>query len=119
MSGQDINNRTKTLSKACTKLALVMQQKNLLSEHIRNNLLFSATQVAVKAGALQFGRSTDLFMEKVYEALDAANALIYWLEFVEEEKLMDAQLVIPLKEEAMIISELFNKAARSVKERMD
>lgn len=119
MNGEDIGTRTKTLSRACTKLALVMQQRNILSEHIRNSLLHAAGQLAVKGGGLQFGRSTELYIEKIYEAQDAVFGLIYWLEFVEEEQLIDRNLVYPLIEEAQLISMLFARAAKSVKDRMD
>jgi len=119
MNPAELKNRTKVLGQTCTKLALLLPQNNIVSLHLRNELLAVSIDLPSKTRSLLIGQSTTNFVNKLSDCSELTERCSYILEFIADEKLMDEHLVKPLIEECAELSQLFYAAFKSVKDRID
>lgn len=119
MNPQELKERTKIFGQTCTKLALVLPQKNAMSEHLRKELLKVSFDLPSKARNLLIGQSTLSFVNKLSECSELANRCTYILEFIIDENLMETSLVTPLIDESNSLINLFYNAFKTVKDKID
>lgn len=119
MNPQELKERTKILGQTCTKLALVLPQNIVMADYLRRELLQVSFDLPCKARNLLIGQSSQNFVNKLSECSELADKCAYILEFIIDEKLMDASLVTPLIEECNELINLFYKAFKSVKDKID
>lgn len=112
---EDIYKRTKTLSKACVKIALVLPQDKLLCNLIRGQLIDRATDMAIKSKGLMITQNPDFFLKKLSDAKEATDGCQYWLEMIREENYLDSEIINPIFAESESISHLFALAIRKIK----
>lgn len=119
MNPAELRERTKILGHTCTKLALVLPQNNILALHLRNELLTVAVDLPAKTRGLLIGQSTANFVKKLSECSELADKCGYILEFIEEEKIMEAHLITPLIVECNELIGIFYTAFKSVKDKLE
>lgn len=119
MNPAELKDRTKVLGQTCTKLALLLPQNNVLAMHLRNELLAVSIDLPAKTRSLMIGQSTANFVNKLSDCSELAERCAFILEFVTDEKMMDANLVTPLIEECNQLAQLYYAAFKSVKDRID
>lgn len=111
----DIYKRTKILSKACIKIALVLPQDKAISLLIRGQLVEAASSMTIKSKGLMSIQIQDIFIKNLSAAKESSDATNYWLEMVKEENLMDASIIDPILAESTEIAKLLTLAMRKVK----
>lgn len=119
MIGEDIYKRAKTLSNACTKIALLLPQSHALSGVARGELIKHATDLGVKTRGLSHPQIPNQFVQSLYDARGSVDGIGYWLEYVLEEKLMDPELVTPVLEESNGMIGIFSKGIQTLKGKLD
>ena len=119
MNALELKERTKLLGHTCTKLALLLPNNNLIAIHLRTELLSVAVDLPSKSRGLLIGQSTVNFVNKLNECSELADKCCYILEFIEEEKIMESNLIMPLIEECNELIALFYSAFKSVKNKLD
>jgi hypothetical protein len=119
MNPVELRERTKLLGHTCTKLALLLPSNNLIAIHLRNELLTVAIDLPSKTRGLLIGQSTANFVKKLSECSELVDKCGYILEFIEEEKIMEASLVTPLIAECNELIAIFYSAFKSVKDKLD
>ena len=119
MNPLELRERTKILGQTCTKLALLLPANNLIALHLRNELLSVAIDLPSKSRGLLVGQSTVNFVKKLSDCSELADKCGYILEFINDEKMMDSQLVTPLIDECNELINIFYTAFKSVKDRLD
>ncbi len=111
----DLYNRSRTLSKACIKMALVLPNDKALAIVIRGNLIESSSKLSIKCKGLMNTQGQELFIKNVSEAREAADACNYWLEMVHEEGYFEEHIIDPIFQESKDISKLLALALAKVK----
>ena len=119
MNPAELKERTKVLGQTCTKLALLLPQNNIVSIHLRNELLGVAIDLPAKTRSLLIGQSTANFVNKLGDCSELTERCAYILEFIADEKLMESHLVTPLIDECNQLVQMFYIAFKSVKDRID
>jgi hypothetical protein len=111
----DIYKRTKTLSQACLKIALVLPQDKVLCNLTRNHLIDKASEMAIKSKGLMITQNPEYFLKKLSEAKEATDGCQYWLELIRDENYLDSSIIDPIFAESESISHLFALAIRKIK----
>lgn len=111
----DLYKRSKTLSKACIKMALVLPIDKALAVAIRGHLIERASELSIKCKGLMNSQGQELFLKKVSEALEAADACNYWLEMIKDEGFFEAHIIDPIFSESQDLSKLLSLALKKVK----
>lgn len=111
----DIYNRTKILSKACIKIALVLPTDKPMALLIRSHLADTAAKMTIKSKGLMSLQIQDLFVRNMAEAKEAADACNYWLEMVKDEALISEDIINPIFAESNEICKLLGLALRKMK----
>ena len=112
---QDIYKRTKTLSTACLKIALVLPQDVIMCNLMRGQLIEKASDMAIKSKGLMITQNPEYFLKKLSEAKEATDGCQYWLELIRDEKYLDSEIIDPIYAESESISHLFALAIRKIK----
>ena len=111
----DLYKRSKTLSKACIKMALVLPTDKALALVIRGHLVDRASQLSIKCKGLMNTQGQELFIKNVSEALEAADACNYWLEMIKDEDFFESHIIDPIFSESQDLSKLLSLALKKVK----
>ncbi len=119
MNPVELKERTKLLGHTCTKLALLLPSTNLIAIHLRNELLSVSIDLPAKARGLLVGQSTANFVKKLSECSELADRCGYILEFIDDEKMMESNLVSPLIEECNELIAIFYSAFKSVQSKLE
>jgi hypothetical protein len=110
----DLYKRSKVLSMACLKIALVLPTEIALCNLIRGNLVESASKMAIKAKGLMSTQAQSLFLQNLGSAKENADGCAFWLELIQQEKYLDSHIIDPILEESNAISTLFALAIRKI-----
>lgn len=110
----DLYKRSKILSTACLKIALVLPVDIALCNLIRGNLVESGSKLAIKAKGLMSPQSQNMFLQKLSEAKEQADACSFFLELIQQEKYLDSGIIDPILEESNAISHLFALAIKKI-----
>ncbi|MBN1126415.1 MAG: four helix bundle protein [Sedimentisphaerales bacterium] len=110
-----MKNRAKQFAHRAVKLAAALPD-NSLGNHIRTQLIRSATSIAANYRAACIAHSKAGFVSKLSIVVEEADETSFWLEFVMDENLLQIKLVKPLWEEAQELTKIFfasRKTARN------
>ena len=112
-------NRTKAFAHRCVKLALNLPSNNL-GWHLQKQLIKSSTSVAANYRAACRARSTADFISKLAIAEEEADETLFWLELIDEMKILDSTLLDSLMKEndeliAIIVSSIKTSRKRKSK----
>ena len=110
----DLYKRSKILSTACLKIALVLPAEVPMCNLIRGNLVEGASKLAIKAKGLMSPQSQALFLQKLSDAKENADACSYWLELIQQDKYLESKIIDPILEESNAISHLFALAIKKI-----
>jgi four helix bundle protein len=111
----DLKKRTKVFAHDCVKLALELK-KDELGSHVKKQLIRCSTSVAANYRATSFAQSKDAFIAKLSIVLEEADESLFWIEFIEEEKLIQPLRLNQLKQEASELTAIFAKSRLTARE---
>ncbi|MGR3220132.1 MAG: four helix bundle protein [Candidatus Anammoxibacter sp.] len=106
MDAEELKKRTKSFAHRCVKLAIALP-KNVLGNHIKNQLVRCATSVASNYRATLNAQTKAAFISKISIVVEESDESEFWLEFIIDEDLMKSELVLPLFNEAHELSSIF------------
>lgn len=118
-SKSDLVKRTKKFAHDCVKLSLLLPN-TYLGNHIKGQLIRCSTSVAANYRAARLGQSKAVFISKISIVIEEADESEFWLEFIQDEKLLPFDKVDSLKIEAHELASIFitsRKTARRNDER--
>lgn len=99
MDKDELKKRTKDFAHRSIKLATSLPN-TYLGNHIKGQLIRSSTSIAANYRATCVAQSKAAFIAKLSIVIEEADESEFWLEFIIDEELKKAELVIPLKNEA-------------------
>ena len=108
--------RTKKFAHDCVKLTFEMPN-NLLSNHIKGQLIRCSTSVAANYRASCIAQTIPLVISKISIAIEEADESEFWLEFAMDEKLIHNDKAQPLIKEANEIASILIKARQTLQNR--
>jgi four helix bundle protein len=111
---EELKKRTKGFAHRCVKLALALP-KGPLGDHVRGQLIRCSTSVGSNYRAACVAQSRASFVSKLSIVIEEADESCYWLEFLIDEKLLNAKQVFPLLNEGMELTSIFVKARKTIK----
>jgi four helix bundle protein len=111
---EELKKRTKGFAHRCVKLALALP-KGPLGDHVRGQLVRCSTSVGSNYRAACIAQSRASFVSKLSIVIEEADESCYWLEFLIDEKLLNAKQVFPLLNEGMELTSIFVKARKTIK----
>ncbi|MFT4521333.1 MAG: hypothetical protein ACI8ZN_000262 [Bacteroidia bacterium] len=112
MNPIEIYNRTKTLSDACIKVALLMPNNHAMAPYVKVELIRHSSDLCICTRSLKSEQVSSVFVERLNKAVDASNGCGYWLQMVIDQALLDQQVILPLLHEADNMSSLFLSALK-------
>ncbi|WP_452219668.1 four helix bundle protein [Lacinutrix salivirga] len=83
----DLKKRTKTFSHNCVKLVLGLPN-SYLANHIKGQLIRSATSVGANYRAACIAQSKKSFIAKISIVIEEVDESHFWLEFIIDEYLL-------------------------------
>lgn len=98
----------------CVKLASALPRSEL-GRMIAGQLMRSATSVASNYRAACLAQSKAAFVAKISVVLEEADESAFWMEFIIEEKLLSAQRVASLYDEAQELTRIFAASRKTSK----
>ncbi len=101
-----LKKRTKEFAHQCVKLALLLP-KTTLGNHIRGQLIRSATSVAANYRAAILAQSKASFVAKISIVIEEADESHFWLEFILDERMLKADQVDEFLKEAYELTSIF------------
>jgi four helix bundle protein len=116
MDEKELKQRTKTFAHRCVSLALALP-KTALGNHIRNQLIRSATSVAANYRVALMAQTKAAFISKISIVIEEADESEFWLEFIIDEELMERKKVLPLLNEAHELASIFITTRRTAQGR--
>jgi four helix bundle protein len=111
---EELKKRTKGFAHRCVKLALALP-RGPLGDHVRGQLVRCSTSVGSNYRAACIAQSRASFVSKLSIVIEEADESCYWLEFLIDEKLLNAKQVFPLLNEGMELTSIFVKARKTIK----
>ncbi len=85
---EDLKKRSNLFAHNCVKLALELPKSNL-GAHIEGQLIRCSTSVAANYRAACLGQSKKAFISKLGIVIEEADECIFWIEFLQDEKLIN------------------------------
>lgn len=98
--------RSKTFAHDCVKIAINLPI-NKLGNHIEGQLIRCSTSVAANYRAACLGQSKKAFISKLGIVIEEADECIFWIEFLQDEKLKDDEDTSRLLKEARELTSIF------------
>ena len=106
MDSEELKRRTKQFAHRCVKLALALP-KNTVGNHLRSQLVRSATSVAANYRATLLSQTKASFIAKISIVIEESDESEFWLEFIIDEDFIKKELVLQLLNEAHELSSIF------------
>jgi len=117
MNANELKRRTKDFAHMCVKFALSLP-KTQLGNHIRGQLIRSATSVAANYRAACNAQSKLSFISKMSIVVEEADESEFWLEFALEEGIVNKVDAEKLLDEAHQIASIFITARRTSQQKL-
>lgn len=89
--------------------------KGPLGDHVRGQLIRCSTSVASNYRAACIAQSRASFASKLSIVIEEADESCFWLEFIIDEKLLNAKRVTPLLNEGEELRSIFVSARKTIK----
>lgn len=116
---EQIQKRTKQLALAIIKLAEQIPN-NRVGWTFTDQIVRSSTSVAANYRAVCRARSDKEFIAKMGIVIEEADETLFWLEMIEESKIINRQSeIINLKKEANELVSIFVASVKTVKSRLN
>lgn len=119
MDSKELQNRTKRFALDIIKLVANLPN-NRIGWTISDQIIRSSTSVAANYRAVCRAKSDRDFISKMGTIIEEADETLFWLEMIEEAKLMAEDLeIFKLKTEANELVSIFVSSAKTVKNRLN
>jgi four helix bundle protein len=106
MTNTELRNRAKSFAHRSVKLAVSLPN-NALGRYLTDQLIRSSMSMSANYSAACLAQSRKEFASKISIVLEESDESKYWIEFIEDEKLIPTELLKDLKEESIILSKIF------------
>ncbi len=113
MINTQLKDRTKQFAHDCIKLCGILP-KNYLAQHISRQLIRASTSVAANYRAANLAQSKKMFVAKISIVIEESDECYFWLEFLQDEKLVHEAKLAPVMQEAYELSSIFIITRRNV-----
>ena len=113
MDKEELKKRTKDFSHRCVKLALNLPN-TILGKHLQDQLIRCSTSVAANYRAACVAQSKASFTAKLSMVIEESDESLFWLEFINEEKLIKKELLEPLIKEAGELTAIFIASRKTI-----
>lgn len=113
MNSQELIKRTNKFAHRTVKLSLALP-KNMLGQHIANQLIRCSTSVAANYRATVLAQSKASFKAKMSIVLEEVDESLFWIDFLIDEDLVGKTKVNPLREEANELKAIFFAARKTL-----
>lgn len=109
---RDLRKRSNQFAHSCVKLALSLNN-GVLEDHVRKQLIRASTSVAANYRAANLGQTKRSFISKLSIVIEEADECIFWIEFLEEEKLLATSSYEGILKEAKELTAIFVASRRT------
>lgn len=116
MDSNELKARTKKFAHRCVKLSISLP-KTTLGRHIKLQLIRCATSVAANYRATVLAQSSASFTSKLSIVLEEIDEATFWLEFIDEEKLLTPAQIGALLKESNELTAIFFAARKTLKQK--
>jgi len=116
MDSNELKTRTKKFAHCCVKLSVSLPATTL-GRHIKSQLIRCSTSVAANYRAAVLAQSSASFTAKLSIVLEEIDEATFWLEFIEEEKLLTKKQITALLKEANELTAIFFSARKTMKQK--
>ena len=118
MNSEILKKRTKSFALRCINLCNAIPSK-MPGIYISNQLMRSSLSTAANYRAACLSRSKNEFNSKISIVLEEADESLFWIEIIEEQKLVAPNLLVSIKKEAHELTRIFlaSKATSSKKKK--
>lgn len=113
MDKEEFKKRIKDFSHRCVKLALNLPN-TILGKHLQDQLIRCSTSVAANYRAACVAQSKASFTAKLSIVIEESDESLFWLEFINEEKLIKKELLEPLIKEAGELTAIFIASRKTI-----
>jgi four helix bundle protein len=114
MDREELKKRTKDFAHRCVKLALALPNSPL-GNHIRGQLIRCSTSSASNYRAACIAQSRASFVSKLSIVIEEVDESCLWLQFIIDEKLLNAKRVTPLLHEGEELRSIFVSSRKTIK----
>lgn len=116
---EQIQNRTKKMALEIIKLSEHLPNKSV-GWTFSNQIIRSATSVAANYRAVCRAKSDKDFISKMETVIEEADETLFWLEMIEESKIINHQSeILNLKSEVNELISIFVASVKTVKNRLN
>ncbi|MFI5218860.1 MAG: four helix bundle protein [Bacteroidia bacterium] len=112
MNSEELKLRTKKFAHRCVKAAMVLP-KNVLGKYLANQLIRSACSVAANYRAACIAQSRATFAAKISIAFEECDECLFWLEFIEEERIFGQEKLSLLRKETSELSNILGASRKT------
>lgn len=102
----DLKVRSKNFAHLSVKLAIGLPN-SILGNHIKSQLIRSATSVAANYRAACLAQSKRAFVSKLSIVIEEADECIFWIEFLRDEGLFSDEKIGEVLKEAKELTAIF------------
>ena len=106
MDKNELKHRTKKFAHDCVKLAVKLPN-TYLGNHIKGQLIRCSTSVASNYRATCLAQSKAAFISKISIVVEEVDESEFWLEFVNDENLLQKEFIESLKCEVNELTSIF------------
>ena len=103
----DLLIRTKEFARGVARVFRALPARDRVAQVWGDQLLRAGGSVGANYREAQRGRSTAVYVSKLGDCLREADEALYWLELIEEEKLLSPARLASLKDEASQLIAIF------------
>ncbi|SOC81308.1 four helix bundle protein [Salinimicrobium sediminis] len=108
----DLKKRSNNFAHKCVNLALSFK-RGVLEDHVQKQLIRASTSVAANYRAANLGQTKRSFISKLSIVIEEADECIFWIEFLEEEKLLQQGKFEDILREARELTAIFVASRRT------
>lgn len=116
MDRYELKLRTKKFAHQCVKFTSSLPN-NKLGNHIEDQLIRSATSVAVNYRAVLLAQSDAAFAAKLSIVIEEADECDFWIEFAVDENIASLELTSPILKEAKELTAIFIASRKTIQSR--
>lgn len=110
---QELLQRTKSFAHETVDLALQLPN-TYLGNHIKGQLIRSATSVAANYRAACLSQSRKTFVAKLSIVIEEADECIFWIEFALDRKLLSTEKNLQVFNEAKELTSIFIASRKTI-----
>ena len=116
MNSEELKLRTKKFAHRCVKVAMALP-KNTLGNYLSSQLIRSACSTAANYRAACIAQSKATFAAKISISFEECDEVLFWLEFIEDEKLINKEKLSLLMEEAWELSKILGASRKTAQKK--